>query len=472
VQRASEDGTASALESRIRPTTLLPNGGDLAVFYSSVGRGTSVSTNFGVEGEKIKYGVFTFRIAEAMLNGRNATVEDVRDALDRIVQAGPAGAKAQVHRIEATRPDMPLFGAGEVKAQRSDTIRIIEPSGMRGPTSVEAAELTLVGMVDWRSPAKAVLVEGQPATLTRDGRFSAAVKLNPGVNTISVTALTSDDEIHVMTPLEINFDGDLTRLKGEGTRYAVIIANQNYLPETEFSTLATPAADAEALRKTLTTDYGFITELPIGPGENLSLFLLDASKDEIEEVLYMVSQVATEQDSVLIYYAGHGVYDERTTNAYWVPVDATRPFNYLSGVTITEHIQRMLARSVILISDSCYAGALRSGDGPEPPATTVTEEDRERALLRMAGLRSRVLITSGGTEPVMDAGGGGHSIFARALLTGLAEMKGTAFAAEDLFRDYIRPMVSGRAEQMPQMRPIDRTGHEPAADVVFVRAEL
>ena len=90
----------------------------------------------------------------------------------------------------------------------------------------------------------------------------------------------------------------------------------------------------------------------------------------------------------------------------------------------------------------------------------------------MAGLRSRVLITSGGTEPVMDAGGDGHSIFARALLTGLAEMKGTAFAAEDLFRDYIRPMVSGRAEQMPQMRPIDRTGHEPAADVVFVRAEL
>lgn len=342
---------------------------------------------------------------------------------------------------------------------------------MRGPTSVEAAELTLVGMVDWRSPAKAVLVEGQPATLTRDGRFSAAVKLNPGVNTISVTALTSDDEIHVMTPLEINFDGDLTRLKGEGTRYAVIIANQNYLPETEFSTLATPAADAEALRKTLTTDYGFITELPIGPGENLSLFLLDASKDEIEEVLYMMSQVATEQDSVLIYYAGHGVYDEGTTNAYWVPVDATRPFNYLSGVTITEHIQRMLARSVILISDSCYAGALRSGDGPEPPATTVTEEDRKRALLRMAGLRSRVLITSGGTEPVMDAGGGGHSIFARALLTGLAEMKGNAFAAEDLFRD-IRPMVSGRAEQMPQMRPIDRTGHEPAADVVFVRAEL
>lgn len=89
----------------------------------------------------------------------------------------------------------------------------------------------------------------------------------------------------------------------------------------------------------------------------------------------------------------------------------------------------------------------------------------------MAELRSRVLITSGGTEPVMDTGGGGHSAFARALLTGLSEMTEHAFSAKELFSRYIRPMVAVRAEQMPEIRAIERTGHDPAAGMVFVRLE-
>lgn len=459
-----------ARDARLGPTRLIPAPGELAVFYSSVDDGLSMSTQFDVGGQSIDYGLFTFRVAEAMVNGRNATVQGVRDALDRIVRADTE-RREQTHRVESTRADMPVFGRIEGGRQRTDTIRILEPSGMRGASVLETPQVDLVGVVDWRAPTKAVLVEGQPASLTRDGRFSASVKLNAGLNTISVTALTSDDEIHVMPPLEIMFDGDLKKLQGEGRRFALIIANQNYLPETKFSTLKTPIADAEALRAVLTERYGFSTQLPVGSGDPMPLFLVDASKNQIEETLYTLSQVAGEQDQVLIYYAGHGVYDERTTNAYWVPVDAAKPFNYLSGVTLTEHIQRILARSVILISDSCYAGALRSGGDAEAPAPGATDEDRQRALLRMAELRSRILITSGGTEPVMDTGGGGHSIFARALLTGLSQMQGDAFAAEDLFRDYIRPMVTGRVEQMPQFRPIERTGHEPSADVVFVRTD-
>lgn len=88
----------------------------------------------------------------------------------------------------------------------------------------------------------------------------------------------------------------------------------------------------------------------------------------------------------------------------------------------------------------------------------------------MAELRSRVLITSDGTEPVMDTGSG-HSIFARALLTGLSETAEHAFSAKELFSRYIRPMVAVRAEQMPEIRAIERTGHDPAAGMVFVRLE-
>jgi hypothetical protein len=468
IRSASAEGTAD-VESRFRPTRLVASPGDLAVFYSSVDKDISVSATFDVAGRPMEYGLFTFRLAEAILSGRNPTVQAVRDALDRIVRADDTGRRRQTHRIESTRPDMPVFGRMEKGRQRTDTIRILEPSGMRGASVMESSRIDLVGMVDWPSPAKAVLVEGQPAQLLGDGRFSATVNLRTGVNSISILGLTGDDEIHTMPPLEVVFDGDLKKLKGEGRRYALIIANQNYLPETRMSRLETPIADAEALRDILASRYGFATELAVGTGDAVPLFLVDAGKDEIEDALYTLSQVAGEQDTVLIYYAGHGVYDERTASAYWVPVNAEKPYNYLSGNAITEHVQRMMARSVILISDSCYSGALRSGEAP--PVAEVTDEDRRRALLRMADMRARILITSGGNEPVMDTGGGGHSIFARALLTGLERMDADAFSAQELFRDYISPMVGGRVEQVPQFRPIDRTDHEPSADVVFVRLD-
>ncbi len=465
-----EETAPAGMDNRLAPSPLAGQAGDLAVFYSSVDGAVSVSTGFEVDGQRVQYGLFTFRVAEALLNHADATADNVRAALERIARAADRH-RQQVHRVEATRADMRIFAQSQPGQQRTDTIRILEPSGMRGASVMDTPKIDLVGVVDWTSPAKAVLVEGQPATLLGDGRFSATVKLRAGLNTISVMGLTRDDEIHLMPPLEVMFDGDIKKLKGEGRRFALIIANQNYLPETRFSRLATPIADAEALRNVLTERYGFTTELPVGSGQTMPLLLVDATRDQIDETLYTLSQVAGEQDTVLIYYAGHGVYDERTTNAYWVPVNATRPYNYLSGDAITEHIQRIGARSVILISDSCYSGALRSGGGATPPVADVTEEDRQRALLRMAEKRSRILITSGGTEPVMDTGGEGHSIFARALLTGLEQMEESAFSAEELFGRYVRPMVAGRVEQIPQMRPIDKTGHEEAADMVFVRAQ-
>lgn len=443
--------------------------GELAVFYSSVDENPSIEASFNVDGGSIRYGLFTFRLAQALLEKREATVRDVGAGLDRIAAADTERRWTQTHRIEATNPDMRVIAGTSEVPQRMDTIRILSPSQTRGARVVEVPQIEIVGVVDWPAPTRAVLVEGLPASLSRDGRFSAKVNLRAGVNTISVTGVTADDELHLMPSLELVFDGDLKAFENEGRRFALTIANRTYLPETGFSSLQTPVADAEALRTLLVERYGFETELQFSQRETFPLFLVDATKEQIEDALYTLGQVANENDTVLIYYAGHGVYDERTSNAAWVPVNATRPYNYLSGATITEHVQRLRARKVILISDSCYSGALRSGGGGEPALASVTADDRNRALARMAQMKSRILITSGGTEPVLDLGGGGHSVFARALLTGLEKIDRDIFSAEELFHEFVRPMVAGRADQLPQMRPMDRTEHEPGGDMVFVR---
>ena len=465
----SASGAAPDEADRKR-SRLSRDAGELAVFYSSIDENPSIEASFDVGGEKVKYGLFTFRVAQALLENREATVRDVSAGLNRIASADTDRRWRQTHRIEATNADMRVFAGAADGAQRTDTIRILSPSVTRGARIVEVPQLEIVGVVEWHAPARAVLVEGQPAALSRDGRFSAKVNLRAGVNTISVTGLTADNEIHLMPPLELVYDGDVKKFENDGRRFALIIANKDYLPETGFASLQTPVADAEALQSVLAGRYGFETELRFSEGESLPLLLVDAGKDRIEDALYTLGQVAGENDTVLIYYAGHGVYDERTANAAWVPVDATRPYNYLSGATITEHVQRIRARKVILISDSCYSGALRGGGEGASALAQVTAEDRSRTLARMAQAKSRVLITSGGTEPVLDLGGGGHSVFARALLTGLEKIDRDVFSAEELFHEYIRPMVAGRADQVPQMRPMDRTEHEPGGDVVFVRA--
>ena len=89
---------------------------------------------------------------------------------------------------------------------------------------------------------------------------------------------------------------------------------------------------------------------------------------EIETAHYILSQVAGDKDRVLIFYAGHGLYEAATEGAYWMPIDGKMglPFSYLPASAITDPLLRIKAGSVLVISDSCYSGAmLRGTDTPE-----------------------------------------------------------------------------------------------------------
>ncbi len=129
-------------------------------------------------------------------------------------------------------------------------------------------------------------------------------------------------------------------------------------------------------------------------------------------MLYQIGRTAGAKDTVLIFYAGHGIYEQATQGAFWLPVDAKAglPFSYLPAAAISDAILRIDAGNVLVISDSCYSGALLRGG----VAGEKIKGDRLRALQRLADKRSRIVIASGGNEPVLDGGGDGHSIFARA----------------------------------------------------------
>ena len=447
---------------------LTPQHGDFLALYSTVGNQAAFDQDFdNADGSKTVYGAFTFEYARALQTIDITSARELGDAVTTIPDEGrPEDA---VYRVEGSNPNMALFAGSARLEAEVDAIRILSPEQTRGPATVPSSSLDVSGIASWSTPISAVLVNGQPAALDATGHFAQRVALTSGANTIRVLALTQDNRI-LQKSIDVVFGGDVQALKGSGRRYAVVIGNSDYGSETGFATLSTPVADADAVADILTKNYGFVTEAKLPDGSIAKLSLRDASLVAIQAALYDVSLVAGENDTVFIYYAGHGIYEPVTTTAFWVPVDAKAgaPFTYLSASSISEAIARIQARKVILVSDSCFSGALMRG-GP-PDAEKIDADKRVDALLALQKRKSRILISSGNNEPVADAGGNGHSIFAQALLNGLSNEDHDEFSARELFDNYILTAVTANSKQEPQFRPLDNVGHD-GGDVVFVRAK-
>lgn len=234
-----------------------------------------------------------------------------------------------------------------------------------------------------------------------------------------------------------------------GRYYALVVGNNDYrnLPK-----LQTAVADAEAIAETLKSKYGFEVRL-----------LRNATRADILRALNDFRAELTEEDNLLIYYAGHGYVDRQSDTGFWQPVDAESDddLNWIANEALTRRLNAMTARHVMVIADSCYSGTLvRSAESGIP-----TGHEREAWLKRMAEKRSRTAIVSGGIEPVADAGREGHSVFANALLTALKENE-DYIEGSSLFRKISRPVVVN-ADQTPQYSDIRRAGHE-GGEFIFV----
>ena len=247
-------------------------------------------------------------------------------------------------------------------------------------------------------------------------------------------------------------EGPATTAAESAGYHALVIGNNNYrsLPK-----LKTAEADARAVDALLREAYGFKTKL-----------LLSATRGQIMAALFAYRSELGPDAHLLIYYAGHGDNDRAAESSYWLPVDASRDdnSNWISADDITKNIRAVRARHVLVVADSCYSGTLTRGLGESLPRPS----EREQFLARISAKPSRMLMASGGDEPVEDGGGSGHSVFANALLRGLREMDKERFTATELFYFHVREPVAGRARQTPEYNPIRYSGHE-GGDFVFVR---
>ncbi len=235
-----------------------------------------------------------------------------------------------------------------------------------------------------------------------------------------------------------------------GNYYALIIGNNDYR---KLSTLATAVNDAQETDRLLREKYNFTTTL-----------LLNADRYAVMSALNELRKTLKESDNLLIYYAGHGRLDEASERGYWLPVDADpdNNANWISNTDITNILSSLVAKHVLVVADSCYSGTLSQ----TPLArieTDIPDDVRAEWIKIMGETRARITLTSGGLEPVLDGGGGAHSVFAKAFLQALRD-NDHILEGYSLYYQVLNNMQQNSTTtaltQVPQYAPIHMAGHE------------
>jgi hypothetical protein len=352
-------------------------------------------------------------------------------------------------------------------------IQLIEPVAFntRGDSSIpitSGERQMLVGQVSAPAGLLTLMINQQPIDVNANNVFQSMIDLRGEETPVRITAIDSQGKRSEQVFSLINKAIKQMEVKSRlpnvsfGKFHALLIANEEYalLPD-----LVTPKEDVEAIDTILRERYGFTTTV-----------IKDGSREVIMDNMYKLLGELTSEDNLLIYYAGHGEYVTDTNRGVWLPVDAnpSSPANWITNIEVSDYLKQIAAKQIVVIADSCYSGALtRSALINLRPG--MTDEEYEAHLQRMADVRARVVLTSGGLAPVLDSGkpGSSNSIFASALIEILLS-NSTVLSAQDLGRT-IAAKVSLAAskvgyEQEPQYAPLNHANHQ-GGDFFFVPNE-
>ncbi len=245
-----------------------------------------------------------------------------------------------------------------------------------------------------------------------------------------------------------------------GNYHALVIGNDNYQ---KMPRLETAVSDAKTLSRLLAGRFGFtVTQLT------------DATHEQILDALFDQQQNLGLHDNLLVFFAGHGLYENGV--AYWLPVDAD-PRSTTNWISTDAEVSRMLdkvqSRHVLVVADACYAGA--QSVGLERPLSEdqpgLSRDDELRDLTRRM---ARQVLASGGDTPVADSGGARHSVFARAFFDALENVEGP-LEISAIYRQ-IKPLVEARSQQLklpqsPVLAPMSSSRDEGGELILVPKTE-
>ncbi len=238
-------------------------------------------------------------------------------------------------------------------------------------------------------------------------------------------------------------------------RKMIVLFGVGQYADKAIPSLENVTSDTEAIGKLFADKLGY-DEIRI---------VKNATRADIIRTLNALSIEMETNDSVVIYYAGHGFMNEKTGNGYWIPSDASAkdPASWISNSSISEMLASISSKQMVMISDSCYSGAFTKEQKLGLNIKNIKPDD-------ILGKRSVVVMSSGGDEPVADEGRGGHSIFAWFLMQALQNVDNWKVGT-NIF-EQVQHDVSKSFPQTPQYGAATSAGHQKGGDYLFEFRQL
>jgi WD40 repeat protein len=338
-------------------------------------------------------------------------------------------------------------------SQNNTMIEIFSPVPVQGKIVQEKNSILLIGRVSDPQGVNAFLINKNVIKLSEGGVFQFNLTLTKGENLLDLVAINNKGKMNEQK-LVVDCIAENALVPGmeipeiAKSRYFALLIGINEYQDPEINDLTNPIKDAESLYNVLLSKYTF-------EKDNIK-FLKNPTQREIMETFDELVRVLTSNDNLLIFYAGHGKWDEKGKVGYWFPTDAakTGSVNWFRNSALRDYLSSIATKHTLLIADACFSGAIFK--------SRAAFTDAPQGIEKLYELPSRKAMTSGILQEVPD-----ESVFIKYLVKRLDENEEKFLPSEALFSSF-KTAVMNNSTNVPQYGIIQNVGDE-GGDFIFIK---
>lgn len=332
--------------------------------------------------------------------------------------------------------------------------------GVRNAMVQHRGAMTIQGKVQSPNGLEELTINFERVAVGNDGRFLKQIFLPFSQTEVLIRATDKIGKV-----AEVRFYADGTGSTGTnvdasstaspvaaGTRYIALLVAVEQYADPAIKTLNEPQKDIKRLRAVLEQQYGFASKDIIT--------LVNPRRSELLQELDNLSRSLKGAEHLVVFYAGHGFWDDQLQQGFWLPSDAQARSrsNWISNGTLVEYMRGIKSKHTLLISDACFSGSIfRAVNAFDAAPADISELNK---------LPSRKAMTSGSMKEVPD-----KSVFVDYLVKRLTDNTKPFLTADELFRSFRQAVITNSPnKQVPQYGEIYQSGDE-GGEFVFVRTK-
>jgi hypothetical protein len=336
------------------------------------------------------------------------------------------------------------------------SIVVLDPTIERGKNlTVNEKKLNVKVRAEDKNGVSRVLINGAEAKLVRENEYSADVKLFDSLNVITVVATDTRENQSYTSFIVINKPSvEAASLVRKGVDYALLFATDKY---DYWNRLVNPINDIRTISEELKKSYKFAIDVNENPTQG----------NILSKLREYALRTYSDDDQLLIFFAGHGQFDEVFKEGFIVTKDSKQNdegrISYISHNRLRSQIDNIPCKHIFLVIDACFGGTFDPLIAQLDRHTDdYSEVSKPEFIQRKMKFKTRKFLTSGGKEYVSDGRPGQYSPFVRKFLEALRSYGGNdGILTLGEINNYVEKVK-------PEPRFGEFGSNEPGSDFIFI----